>query len=120
MLYENDINVDSFCEELIKNASINWPEAFVQKLEDLVESTKVGKGYGFVAETNNKLRRIEMGFKELQDEIAADIKELQEYRATGLTPDQIREMDKEYLELAKKLNEEKEITRRLRRELSYE
>lgn len=109
MLYENDINVDSFCEELIKNASINWPEAFVQKLEDLVESTKVGKGYGFVAETNNKLRRIEMGFKELQ-----------EYRATGLTPDQIREMDKEYSELAKKLNEEKEITRRLRRELSYE
>ena len=56
----------------------------------------------------------------MQDEIAADIKELQEYRATGLTPDQIREMDKEYLELAKKLNEEKEITRRLRRELSYE
>ena len=71
MLYENDINVDSFCEELIKNASINWPEAFVQKLEDLVESTKVGKGYDFVAETNNKLRRIEMGVKELQDEIAA-------------------------------------------------
>lgn len=120
MLYENDINVDSFCEELIKNASINWPKAFVQKLEDLVESTKVRKGYGFVAETNNKLRRIEMGFKELQDEIEADIKELQEYRATGLTPDQIREMDKEYSELAKKLNEEKEITRRLRRELSYE
>ena len=40
MLYENDINVDSFCEELIKNASINWPKAFVQKLEDLVEATK--------------------------------------------------------------------------------
>lgn len=120
MLYENDINVDSFCEELIKNASINWPEAFVQKLEDLVESTKVGKGYDFVAETNNKLRRIEMGFKELQDEIAADIKELQEYRATGLTPDKIREMDKEYSELARQLNEEKKITSNLRRELSYE
>lgn len=120
MLYENDINVDSFCEELIKNASINWPKAFVQKLEDLVESTKVGKGYGFVAETNNKLRRIEMGFNELQDEIAADIKELQEYRATGLTPNQIREMDKEYSELARQLNEEKKITSNLRKELSYE
>lgn len=120
MLYENDINVDSFCEKLIKNASINWPKAFVQKLEDLVEATKNEENYGFVAETNNKLRRIEMGFKELQDEIAADIKELQEYRATGLTPNQIREMDKEYSELARKLNEEKEITRRLRKELSYE
>lgn len=105
-----ELSVETIVETLDEVPTAYDIDKVIEQLEDKVkeydERIERRKGANFFDETE----RI----------IAADIKELQEYRATGLTPDQIREMDKEYSELARQLNEEKKITSNLRKELSYE
>ena len=76
------------------------------RLDDSTLNETIDAYNSFIAEASNEVH--EDVYNPVLDGITvAFLKELREYRKTGLTPEQIYQMDEEYTKLAKKLGDVK-------------